>query len=259
MALSSKLQLVYYLTIALTGFVGNTTTIIVFSQRRLRSLRSSFFLTCLAGTDLVFILILVVALLDELHAPVMTTPVCMLTIYLSHIASFLSSNFTLAYTTHRLIAVLFPIKATTFLKQRTNRILALTLFLFACVFYSISFPVTTTKFRSNSTNIVYCEEDRNKPLLFPFLVFDTLFTFILPFSLITFKYQPSVDHPVSVAQELVAENHVYGHDYILVAANIDKILSHKGKIRFTLHKVDGKGSSKRIFCSSISVKILQFF
>lgn len=63
----------------------------------------------------------------------------------------------------------------------------------------------------------------------------------LAFSLISFKYQPNVDHPVSVAQELVAENHVYGHDYILVAANIDKILSHKRKIRFTLHKVDGKG------------------
>jgi hypothetical protein len=186
MALSSKLQLAYYIAIALTGLIGNTTTIIVFSQRRLRSLRSSFFLTCLAVTDLVFILILVVALLDELHAPVMTTPVCMLTIYLSHIASFLSSNFTLAYTSHRLIAVLFPIKATTFLKQRTNRILALTLLIFACSFYSLSFPVTTTKFRSNTTNIVYCEEDRDKPLLFPFLVLDTLFTFIIPFSLITF-------------------------------------------------------------------------
>ncbi|CAF5222565.1 unnamed protein product, partial [Rotaria magnacalcarata] len=46
--------------------------------------------------------------------------------------------------------------------------------------------------------------------------------------------------PVSVAQELVAENHVYGHDYILIAANIDKALSYKGKIRFTLHKMDGK-------------------
>jgi hypothetical protein len=185
MALSSKLQLAYYIAIALTGLLGNTTTIIVFSQRRLRSLRSSFFLTCLAVTDLVFILILVVALLDELHAPVMTTPVCMLTIYLSHIASFLSSNFTLAYTTHRLIAVLFPIKVTTFLKQRTNRILALTLLIFACSFYSLSFPVTTTKLRSNTTNIVYCEEDRDKTLLFPFLIFDTLFTFIIPFSLIT--------------------------------------------------------------------------
>src|SRR5438270_9090793 len=74
MALSSKLQLAYYIAIALTGLIGNTTTIIVFSQRRLRSLRSSFFLTCLAVTDLVFILILVVALLDELHAPVMTIP-----------------------------------------------------------------------------------------------------------------------------------------------------------------------------------------
>jgi hypothetical protein len=186
MALSSKLQLAYYIAIALTGLIGNTTTIIVFSQRRLRSLRSSFFLTCLAVTDLVFILILVVALLDELHIPVMTTPVCMLTIYLSHIASFLSSNFTLAYTTHRLIAVLFPIKATTFLKQRTNRILALTLLIFACSFYSLAFPVTTTKLRSNTTNIVYCEEDREKSLLFPFLIFDTLFTFIIPFSLITF-------------------------------------------------------------------------
>ncbi|CAF2558978.1 unnamed protein product [Rotaria sp. Silwood2] len=185
MALSYKLQLVYYFIIALTGLIGNTTTIIVFAQRRLRSLRSSFFLTCLAVTDLVFIFILIVALLDELDAPVMTVPVCMLTIYLSHIASFLSSNFTLAYTTHRLIAVLFPIKATTFLKQRTNRILALTLLIFACVFYSLSFSVTTTKSRTNSTNIVHCEEDRNKPLLFPFLVLDTLFTFIIPFSSIS--------------------------------------------------------------------------
>ncbi|UJR33444.1 hypothetical protein I4U23_020889 [Adineta vaga] len=184
MALSSKLQLAYYIAIALTGLVGNTTTIIVFSQRRLRSLRSSFFLTCLAITDLIFILILVIAFLDSLHAPVMTIPVCMITIYLSHIASFLSSNFTLAYTSHRLIAVFFPIKATNFLKQRTNRILAFALLIFACSFYSLSFPVTTTKFRSNTTNIVSCEEDRDKPLLFPFLVLDTLFTFIIPFSCI---------------------------------------------------------------------------
>lgn len=185
MSLSANLQLAYYIAIALTGLIGNTTTIIVFSQRRLRSLRSSFFLTCLAITDLIFILILVIALLDELQVPIMTSPVCMITIYLSHIASFLSSNFTLAYTSHRLIAVFFPIKVTTFLKQRTNRILAFTLLLFACSFYSLSFPVTTTKFRSNSTNVVYCEEDKNKPLLFPFLVLDTLFTFIIPFSCIT--------------------------------------------------------------------------
>ena len=185
MDLSAQLQIAYYITIALTGLVGNATTIIVFSQRRLRSLRSSFFLTCLAITDLIFILILVVALLDEFQVPVMTIPMCMLTIYLSHIASFLSSNFTLAYTSHRLIAVFFPIKATTFLKQRTNRVLAFGLFLFACVFYSISFPVTKTTFRSNTTNMVFCEEDREKAMLFPFLVLDTLFTFLIPFSLIT--------------------------------------------------------------------------
>lgn len=185
MTLPSKLQLAYYITIALTGLVGNTTTIIVFSQRRLRSLRSSFFLTCLAITDLIFILILVIALLDEIQVPIMTTPVCMLTIYLSHIASFLSSNFTLAYTSHRLIAVFFPIRATTFLKQRTNRVLAFALLIFACSFYSLSFPVTSTKFRSNTTNVVHCQEDEDKPILFPFLILDTLFTFIIPFSSIS--------------------------------------------------------------------------
>ncbi|CAF1010887.1 unnamed protein product [Adineta steineri] len=181
----SKLQLVYNFTIALLGLIGNTTTIFVFSQRRLRSLRSSFFLTCLAVTDLVFILILIVALLDQLQVPVMTAPICMSTIYLSHIASFLSSNFTLAYTSHRLIAVLFPIKATTFLKQRTNRVLALALLIFACLFYSLSFPVITTTARSNTTNTVNCKEDETKKLLFPFIILDTLFTFIIPFSLIT--------------------------------------------------------------------------
>ena len=185
MATSLNLQLVYYIFIAVTGLVGNITTIFVFSQRRLRSLRSSFFLTCLAVTDLLFILIIVVVLLDAFQIPVMTVPVCMLTIYVSHIASFLSSNFTLAYTSHRLIAVLFPIKATTFLTQRTNRILAIALLVFACLFYSLSFHVTTAHFRSNSTHLVTCEEDRSKTLLFPFLVLDTLFTFIIPFSLIT--------------------------------------------------------------------------
>ncbi|CAF3710467.1 unnamed protein product [Rotaria socialis] len=184
MTWSSQLESLCYIVIALTGLIGNTTTIIIFSQRRLRSLRSSFFLTCLAITDLIFILILVIVFLHRLNVPVMTTPVCMLTIYLSHIASFLSSNFTLAYTLHRLIAVFFPIKATTFLKQRTNRIVAFALFIFACSFYSLSFPVTTTKLVSNTTNVVDCEEDRGKPLLFPFLVLDTLFTFIIPFSCI---------------------------------------------------------------------------
>lgn len=64
------------------------------------------------------------------------------------------------------------------------------------------------------------------------------------FSLISFAYQPNIDHPIQVAQELVAENHVYGHDYILIAANIDKVLAQKSKIRFSLHKVDGKGLIK---------------
>ena len=185
MALSINLQLIYNIIITVTGLLGNTTTIIVFSQRRLRSLRSSFFLTCLAITDLVFILILIVALLNELQVPVMTSPVCMLTIYFSHIASFLSSNFTLAYTSHRLIGVFFPIKATTFLKQRTNRIMALSLFIFACSFYLLSFPVTLTTFRSNQTTLVDCTESEKSALLFPFLILDTIFTFIIPFSLIT--------------------------------------------------------------------------
>lgn len=185
MTLPSRLQHAYYVLIALTGLIGNVTTIFVFSQRRLRSLRSSYFLTCLAITDLVYILILIVALLDDLDIPIMTGPICLLTVYLSHIASFLSSNFTLAYTTHRLIAVLFPIKATTFLKQRTNRILTIALLIFAFSFYSFAFTVTTSSYRSNSTNTVVCEQDRDKPLLLPFLALDTLFTFLLPFSLIT--------------------------------------------------------------------------
>ena len=185
MTLPPRLQLTYYVLIALTGLIGNVTTIFVFSQRRLRSLRSSYFLTCLAVTDLVYILILIVAFLDELDVPIMTAPMCLLTVYLSHIASFLSSNFTLAYTSHRLIAVLFPIKATTFLKQRTNRILTIALLLFACSFYSFAFSVTTTSYRSNSTYTVDCQQERDKPLLFPFLALDTLFTFLIPFSLIT--------------------------------------------------------------------------
>ena len=257
MFLPAQVQLIYYLLIACTGLIGNITTIIVFSQRRLRSLRSSFFLTCLAVTDLVFILILIIVLLDELYFPIMTKPVCMLTIYLSHVASFLSSNFTLAYTSHRLIAVLFPIKATTFLKQRTNRILALTLFLFACSFYSLSFPVTTTRFRSNSTTIVDCEEDRNKPLLFPFLVLDTLFTFIIPFSLITLmnlaivyklkgKYSTTTTTTTTTSQS-ETQSFVTKSDRTYLTVRPTFVLSSKERMNsfdsfLTLRKVPSTGS-----------------
>jgi hypothetical protein len=178
-----QLPLVERLTIYLTcilsvvGIVGNCVTILVLNQQTMRKWRSSILLSALAMVDGLYLVIIFLSIIDQLthraigfHRSLMF---CQITVYITHICSFLSASFTLSFTLQRFIAVFFPLHTHMIISTRSSIINILLLVLFACSLYSFSFFVT-------NISQGHCQEDESYPALFPLLIIDICLTFVFP-------------------------------------------------------------------------------
>ena len=181
---SESLQFVERLTTHITlivtviGLIGNACTIVVLNRQSMRKWRSSMLLTALAAVDFLYLFIIFLSILDMLtnqsiglHRSLI---LCQVTVYITHVCSFLSASFTLSFTLQRFVAVLFPLHAGTIISTRSSIINILLLIGFGCSFYSFSFFVT-------NLSQGQCREDERYPVLFPLLIVDTCLTFVLPF------------------------------------------------------------------------------
>ena len=185
--LARKLLLVERLTIYITfvvtviGIIGNGVTIIVLNQETMRKWRSSILLSALAAVDFLFLLIIFLSIMDILtHQAIglhRYLVLCHITVYITHVCSFLSAAFTLSFTLQRFVAVLFPLHANMIISNRSSVINITLLVAFACTFYSFSFFVT-------NISLGQCREDESYPVLFPLLIVDICLTFVLPFIII---------------------------------------------------------------------------
>ncbi|CAM2706856.1 unnamed protein product [Rotaria socialis] len=182
--ISERLQLVERLTIHITlivsiiGLIGNGCTIIVLNRQSMRKWRSSILLSSLAVADFLYLLIIFLSIIDELINQIIglnrSLTLCQVTVYITHVCSFLSANFTLSFTLQRCVAVTFPLHADTIISNRSSIINILVLLLFGCSFYSFSFFLTNISHGQ-------CREDETYPALFPLLIVDTCLTFVVPF------------------------------------------------------------------------------
>ena len=185
--LARKLLLVERLTIYITfvvtviGIIGNGVTIIVLNQETMRKWRSSILLSALAAVDFLFLLIIFLSIMDILtHQAIglhRSLVLCHITVYITHVCSFLSAAFTLSFTLQRFVAVLFPLHANMIISNRSSIINITLLVAFACTFYSFSFFVT-------NISLGQCREDESYPVLFPLLIVDICLTFVVPFIII---------------------------------------------------------------------------
>lgn len=172
-------RLTIYLTFILSviGIIGNAGTILVLNQQTMRKWRSSILLSALAIVDFLYLLIIFLSIIDQLTDQALgfhrSLILCQSTVYITHICSFLSSNFTLSFTLQRFVAVLFPLHAQTIISTRSSIINILVLVVFSCSFYSFSFFVTNLS-RDR------CREDETYPALFPLLIVDICLTFVVP-------------------------------------------------------------------------------
>jgi hypothetical protein len=178
-----RLTILITLIVSIIGLIGNVFTIIVLNRRSMRKWRSSMLLSALAVVDFLYLLIIFLAILDELTNKSIglnrSLILCQSTVYITHVCSFLSAGFTLSFTLQRFVAVLFPLHANTIISSRSSIINILLLLFFGFSFYSFSFFVT-------NLSQGQCREDENYPALFPLLIVDTCLTFILPFICIVF-------------------------------------------------------------------------
>ena len=166
------------LIVTIIGLIGNACTVIVLNRQSMRKWRSSMLLTALAAVDFLYLLIIFLSIVDTLSNQMIglhrSLILCHVTVYITHVCSFLSANFTLSFTLQRFVAVLFPLHADTIISSRSSIINILSLTFFGCGFYLFSFFVTNL---SQGT----CREDETHPVLYPLLIVDTCLTFLLPF------------------------------------------------------------------------------
>jgi hypothetical protein len=176
-------RLTIYITfiVSIIGLVGNVCTMIVLNSRSMRKWRSSILLTALAAADFLYLLIIFLSIIDTLTYQAIglhrSLLLCQTTVYITHVCSFLSANFTLSFTLQRFVAVLFPLHANKIISTRSSTINIILLIVFSASFYSFSF------FLTNISNGI-CKEDERYPALFPLLIVDTCLTFVLPFIVI---------------------------------------------------------------------------
>ncbi|CAF3840481.1 unnamed protein product [Rotaria sordida] len=184
---SERLKLVERLTthitliVSIIGLIGNICTIIVLNRQTMRKWRSSILLSSLAAVDFLYLLIIFLSIIDELTNQTIglnqSLILCQVTVYITHVCSFLSAGFTLSFTLQRFIAVIFPLHAKTIISNRSSITNILVLLIFGCSFYSFSFFVT-------NVSRGQCREDETYPILFPLLIVDICLTFVIPFTFI---------------------------------------------------------------------------
>jgi 7 transmembrane receptor (rhodopsin family) len=173
-------RLAIYITFVVStiGIIGNACTIIVLNQQTMRKWRSSILLSALAVADLLYLLIIFLSIIDTLTYQAIgfhrSLLLCLTTVYITHVCSFLSATFTLSFTLQRFVAVFFPLHANTIISRRSSVINILLLIFISCTFYSFSFFLTNISHGQ-------CREDENYPALFPLLIVDICLTFVLPF------------------------------------------------------------------------------
>ena len=129
----------YTLFLIIFGCMGNSMTIIIFWRTNFaHSLRTSYYLICLAITDTAFLLVnLLIKYLDtNEHLPDMLAVsknsfVCKFSNYLSFVINFISCGLVLTFTMQRLFIIVFPLRSHKHtMESKSKLFVALVLFYF---------------------------------------------------------------------------------------------------------------------------------
>ncbi len=174
---------VYLFFVIIIGIIGNSITILVFVRTKNQQYRRSrFFLISLAISDSVYLLVLLCYWLEEMgiYNILKRNVICQTTVYITYVASFMSSAIVLAFTVQRVISIIFPFEQSTKLKAKISFCIML---LFACVFYSFAFWGYYVEKADDGDNEPYCKaKPAYEKLIDQLNLADSVFTFCLPFT-----------------------------------------------------------------------------
>jgi hypothetical protein len=174
---------IYLFFVIVIGIVGNSITIIVFLRTRSQQFRRArFFLISLAISDSIYLIILLCYWLEEMriYNILNRNIICQTTVYITYVASFMSSAIVLAFTVQRVISIVFPFAQSTKSKSKVAFFLML---LFAGLFYSFAFWGYYIEKTDDDENEPYCKaRPVYENLVDQLNLVDSVFTFCIPFT-----------------------------------------------------------------------------
>lgn len=180
-----KLDLYLIPAIIAIGLLGNFLSILVFSGTYLRRMSSSVYLTALAVTDIVFLLIILVTWLSNFDVVLVHTHVwCQLFVYLTYVTSFLSVWYVVCFTVERHLTVCFPLKRQIICQPRRSKIVVGVLAGVAMILYSFALWTSNVDFVYDQPTCGVHDE-KYYDIVTNINNADTLITLVLPAVIIT--------------------------------------------------------------------------
>ena len=140
MQVSSLLRNIWIPMISAVGLIGNSLTLLVFANRKLKHTSSSIFLAALALVDNLFLLNLLLMWIDGVFYNIIRIPmVCELIMFVTYVTGFLSVWFIIGFTTKRYMAICYPIRWKLMFSRFREKLSAAILLALAFLLYNHSF------------------------------------------------------------------------------------------------------------------------
>lgn len=180
------MQMYYIPVLVSLGTLGNCLSVYVFCGTKMRRASSSWYLSALAISDTGFLLSIFVTWLNLFEIGIFNRPgYCQFFVYLPTLCSFLSVWFVVSFTVERFVAVRYPLRRQSMctVTRAKTTLLGLTIVgLIVCspvLWFAAPRPIP------NKPNMILCLLAGGwENWAHAFNIADTIFTFVLPFTII---------------------------------------------------------------------------
>ena len=185
MQISSLLRNICIPIISAIGLLGNSLSLLVFANRRLKHTSSSMFLAALALVDNLFLLNLFLMWIDGVVYNILGLPmVCEFIMFVTYVTGFLSVWFIVGFTTERYMAICYPLRWQLMFSRFREKLIVAILVGLAFLLYNHSFwTIQVLKFGPRYTCVPKLEM---LGFLNVITWIDTMVTMVIPFILISY-------------------------------------------------------------------------
>ncbi|CAH0545978.1 unnamed protein product [Brassicogethes aeneus] len=178
-------QLCYTPLLITTGLIGNSLSIHVFRNTKLKKLSSAYYLTALAVSDNVFLCSLFATWLPIFEVNVYDRDgFCHLLVYAGDVTSFLSVWLVAAFSFERFIAVKYPFSRQTLCTTKRAKVTILVLVTVSLIIFSHKFLFTRINYYNGSPT---CDVDPSwNQFSNVFNIIDFIVSYLVPVTLVIF-------------------------------------------------------------------------
>jgi len=169
--------------IVIFGLLGNTLSLSVYCMKSMKKAKCKVFLATLAVVDNIFLVVLAVNWINDYFYDILTEEfLCQITVYVTYVASSLSSWCVVGLSSERFIAICFPLQRVCRRGTTNDKVIVGIFVLVSCTLYSFAIWTTSVRLIDAHCMCFFKLEYMDQMTFFTWL--DTVVTMMLPFFII---------------------------------------------------------------------------